>query len=447
MKKNDLVRQPPEGIFASLRYLGPGLILSASVVGSGELIATTILGAKAGFAVLWVLILGCLLKVAVQLEYGRHCICSGKSSFQAWNELPGLRFLQLHWSIHWGLLSFVAMVIGMGAVMGGAAQAALHAFGLSRIEIWIAILWAVIALLICIHKYRIIETSAIIMNFLFVATILYCVFALQKTAFAFSLNDIAQGFSVKLPSKAVVLALTAFGITGIGSGEVIMYPYWCLEKGYAAWTGPRDDSFAWLIRAKGWIRVMTLDALVSMIIYTVVTVAFYLLGASVLHMHTEIKDGEGLVQQLSQIFTNVLGPGTTWLFMTGAFAVLFSTAFSNTAGYSHVFSDLLGLYRLYDLRNPKNKKRVFSILAVILPGVWGLFYLWLSRPMLLVAILGIANSVFLLVVAYQALIFRYRQTDKRIPSSKPYDAFLLLSAAAIGFVAIRSLITALGEGL
>ena len=46
--------EPPRGFFSSLKYLGPGLILSAAIVGSGELIATTALGAKAGFAVLWV---------------------------------------------------------------------------------------------------------------------------------------------------------------------------------------------------------------------------------------------------------------------------------------------------------------------------------------------------------------------------------------------------------
>ncbi len=118
MDKNSAHKEPPKGVFGSLRYLGPGLILSASIVGSGELIATTALGAKAGFAVLWVLILGCLIKVAVQLEYGRFCICHGIPSFQAWNGLAGPRFLGLHWSIHVGLVSFAAMVDGNGCRHG-----------------------------------------------------------------------------------------------------------------------------------------------------------------------------------------------------------------------------------------------------------------------------------------------------------------------------------------
>jgi Mn2+/Fe2+ NRAMP family transporter len=447
MDKNTAHKEPPKGLFGSFRYLGPGLILSASIVGSGELIATTALGAKAGFCVLWVLILGCLIKVAVQLEYGRFCICHGIPSFQAWNQLPGPRVWRLHWSIHVGLVSFAAMVMGMGAVMGGAAQAASQAFGLSSTTLWIGILWIIIALLVSSGKYRLIELAAIGMNFVFISIILFCVFAVQRTEYAFGWCDVAGGFGLRLPAEAIVLALTAFGITGLGSGEIVMYPYWCLEKGYGAWTGQRDDSSEWIRRARGWIRVMILDAVISMIVYTVVTVAFYFLGAAVLHAQVELKDGAELISQLSQIFTEVLGPGATGLFMVGAFFVLFSTAFANTAGYSHVWTDLAGLYRLYDLNNSRSRRRAFAILAFAFPGIWGLFYLWLQQPILLVAILGIANSVFLIIVAYQALVFRYSRTDKCIAPSKLYDMFLLASVLAIGFVAVRSLVAALKNWL
>ena len=50
------VREPPVGWRDSLKYLGPGLILSASIVGSGELIATTTAGAQAGFVILWLVV-------------------------------------------------------------------------------------------------------------------------------------------------------------------------------------------------------------------------------------------------------------------------------------------------------------------------------------------------------------------------------------------------------
>ena len=49
------IKDPPPGWAARMKHLGPGLILTASIVGSGELIATTLLGAKAGFVCFWVI--------------------------------------------------------------------------------------------------------------------------------------------------------------------------------------------------------------------------------------------------------------------------------------------------------------------------------------------------------------------------------------------------------
>ena len=48
------------------------MILAASIVGSGELIATTTLGAEVGFTALWIIVISCLIKPAVQAELGRH---------------------------------------------------------------------------------------------------------------------------------------------------------------------------------------------------------------------------------------------------------------------------------------------------------------------------------------------------------------------------------------
>ena len=63
---------PPPGFLAGLRRIGPGLVLAASIVGSGELIATTTLGAQAGYTLLWMILLSCAIKPVVQAELGRY---------------------------------------------------------------------------------------------------------------------------------------------------------------------------------------------------------------------------------------------------------------------------------------------------------------------------------------------------------------------------------------
>ena len=51
------VVDPPRDWWGILKRLGPGLIIAASIVGSGELIGTTKAGAQAGIVLLWLIIL------------------------------------------------------------------------------------------------------------------------------------------------------------------------------------------------------------------------------------------------------------------------------------------------------------------------------------------------------------------------------------------------------
>ena len=75
-----------------LRQLGPGLIISAMIVGSGELIVTPKLGAEVGFSLLWFIVVGCLLKVFVQVELGRFAISEGCTTLEAMDLMPGPRW-------------------------------------------------------------------------------------------------------------------------------------------------------------------------------------------------------------------------------------------------------------------------------------------------------------------------------------------------------------------
>src|SRR5690349_17425921 len=84
-----LVENPPQTVLGILRRLGPGLIIAGSIVGSGELIATTATGATAGFTLLWLIILGCVIKVWVQVELGRYTMVSGNTTMEAINQTPG----------------------------------------------------------------------------------------------------------------------------------------------------------------------------------------------------------------------------------------------------------------------------------------------------------------------------------------------------------------------
>ena len=119
-------------------------------------------------------------------------------------------------------------------------------------------------------------------------------------------------------SDAWFTVLATFGIIGVGAIDLISYSYWCLEKGYARYCGPRDDSTAWLERARGWVRVMKVDTFVSMAVYTTATVAFYLIGAAVLHRDNLDPDGMRMISTLIAAYVPVFGAFAEWLLIGSA---------------------------------------------------------------------------------------------------------------------------------
>ena len=90
------------------------MILAGSVVGSGELIVTTKLGAVAGFALLWFVLLSCLVKVVVQTELARHTIASGETFLRVFNSLPGPSGKRPAWlTLPWMAAFVLACVVAL----------------------------------------------------------------------------------------------------------------------------------------------------------------------------------------------------------------------------------------------------------------------------------------------------------------------------------------------
>jgi len=272
--------KPPTTWLGTLKHLGPGFILSASIVGSGELIATTHLGATAGFVVLWVILVSCFVKVAVQLEFGKQAILTGRTTMESLNALPGPRLGKAHLSIWVWLLLMLFKPLQTGAIVGLVAIILTMLLPGTTVGVWCVIVAIVVSLLVFRGYYGLIEKASLVMMGLFTLLTLVSLFQLQWTPNAIAWPDITSGLSFQMPAAVAWIALGAFGITGVGGDEIMAYNYWLIEKGYARYTGPAEDNQQWADDARGWIRVMYIDAIFSMVVYTVMTVAFFLLSFS-----------------------------------------------------------------------------------------------------------------------------------------------------------------------
>jgi Mn2+/Fe2+ NRAMP family transporter len=415
-----------------LKRIGPGLIISANIVGSGELIVTTQLGARAGFVLLWFIVFSCVVKVFVQVELGRFTVSEGTTTLEALNRLPGPRPL-VSWVLWLWLMMYVGTLFQVSGMLGSIA--ALFA---PRDRAWAHALACLVpaaacALILSRGRYGAVERWATGMVVLFTLSTIAAVLALQWTPYRIGLPQLARGFAFERPETFTV-AFAAFGVTGVGASELIFYPYWCLEKGYARFVGPRDDSPEWLARARGWLRVMQVDAWVSMAIYTVGTVCFYLLGAAVLHAKGQEVTGAELVPVLSGMYSEVFGAAGAWVFVLGAFVVLFSTVFVSTASNARLLSDGAALFRVLKDPSPERRRRLVQAGSIGIPLGTALVYLWVGEPVHLVMVGALGQALMLPFLGLAALHFRHRITA---PGLRPGSSWtLLLWVAVLGIATV-----------
>ncbi len=447
------VKEPPRTLGQAFLKIGPGLILAGAIVGTGELIATTNVGAKVGFALLWLVILSCFIKIFVQIELGRFAVSSGETTLDSFRRMPGPGVV-LPW---WWLIMMMCTQAQLAAMIGGLGQAFhMAAPGVSsglaaglgtaaRPELpWAVLITVLTAVLLAAGSYKMVEWGTTLMVVTFTLMTMGCVAMLPWTGHSFGWSELASGLSFRIPPDAVGAAMAMFGITGVGASELIAYPYWCIEKGYARNIGPRNDSAEWAGRATGWMRVMYLDAWVSMVVYTAATLAFYLLGAAVLHRAMSggglPRNVEGMLKALSQMYVPVMGESAaTWFIVIGAFAVLYSTLFAATAANCRALVDLLRLHNLIRVTNQDERTRWVRTFCATFPFLNLALFILLPDPVRLVTIGGIAQALTLPMIAGAAVYLRYRRTDRRITPGMLWDIFLWLSMLALFATALYGL--------
>lgn len=443
------IEEPPRSLWRALGRIGPGLILAGAIVGTGELIATTNLGAKVGFALLWLVLLSCFIKVFAQIELGRYAISSGDTTLSAFTRLPGAGIVLVWWCSAMVLIT----QFQIGAMIAGIAQsiqmisAGSAVSASNRLAEWP---WALVVTLVTIAmlatgSYRLVESVSTLLVAGFTIMTVVCVLFLPA-GHSIQTSDLAAGLQFRIPPEAIVAAFTMFGITGVGANELLTYPYWCLEKGYGRSVGPRDDSEAWAERARGWLRVMRLDAWVCMIVYTIATIAFYLLGASVLHRTTKGQGlpDTGMIAALADMYAPILGRRlAVWFIVLGAFCVLYSTLFAATAGNGRLLSDALRVTGF--IKGEASRLRWIRIFCAVLPLLGFTLYLLVADPVAMVTVGGLMQGASLPFIAGAAVFLRYRRTDRRLTPGLIWDVALWLSLLGLTAAAMYSLWNGFGK--
>jgi Mn2+/Fe2+ NRAMP family transporter len=149
-----------------------------------------------------------------------------------------------------------------------------------------------------------------------------------------------------------------------------------------------------------------------------------------------------MMRTLNVMYEPVFGAWSQWLFLAGAFAVLYSTYFVANAGHARVFSDALRISGVLPTSD-QAKRRQVTILSGVLPLVCLAVYLLMPKtPEQLVLFSGMMQALMLPMLAGAALYFRYTRSDRRVTPGVLWDVFLWISS--LGML-VAALVLAYGE--
>ncbi|WP_340558430.1 Nramp family divalent metal transporter [Streptomyces sp. GSL17-111] len=295
------------------RSVGPGLVVAATGIGAGDLVATLVVGGRFGYTLLWAVVVGCVIRIAFAEGAARWHLATGRTLFDGWRSLgswtlPYFGFYALLWGFVYGATAMSASALPLAALFPGVAD--LKVWGVGTALLGLAFVWC--------NRYRAVERMlTVLIGTMFVVVLVLAVRVVPDAGAAFA------GLWPTVPDGSVVYTLGVVGGVG-GTITMAAYGYWVNAKG---WNGP------------GWMRMMRLDNATAYVTTAVFTVAMIIVGAELLHATQATLDNSRGLLDVGDELERRFDPFTAKLFLVGFFATSFSSLVGVWHGVSLLFSD------------------------------------------------------------------------------------------------------------
>ncbi len=400
------------------KVVGPGLVVAATGVGAADLVATMVAGAKFGYTLLWVAVLGAVIKVVLVEGAGRYSLATGRTIFEGWRSLgPWTTWYFAPYIVVWGL------VYGATAMSSSALPLVALFDGLSLR--WTAVVIGLVGLvMVWFGTYAAFEkVMAALVGVMFVAVVGAALLATPR------LDEIVLGLRPVLPADSVVNVLAIAGGVG-GTITLAAYGYWLREKG---WSTP------------AFMRVMRIDNGVAYAVTGVFVVAMLIVGAELYHSAgIAAETGDQALVQLSDILDERYGEVFGKVFLVGFFAASFSSLIGVWSGVSLMFADYVGNLRDLPPGHPDTRTGGRYVRGYLL---WLTFppmlLLLLDEPVGLILAYGALGALFMPFLAITLLVLLNKRRAGALPHSEVPERWrngwlsnLLMGGCAVLFLVL-----------
>ena len=347
-----------------LSDFGPGLLLAATGIGVGDMVASTIAGAEYGLTLVWALVVGVIIKFAITEGAARWQLATGVSLIEGWREvLP--RAVIAAFFVYFVIWSyFVSSALVTASALVPAAimpRVPLPVWGFLHAVAAVTMVWfgRYERFLAVIKWFVGLKFAAIIASVLLIV--------------AWSGAD-WSGFGAR-SDFSVAYTLSLIGGVG-GTVTLLSYAYWMREAG---WTGPERLPSA------------RTDLTMSFTLVFIFCFSMIFLSTQINWEGQILDEGPRLCLLLADRIGREIGPIGRAVFLLGFWGAAFSSVMGVYHGVPFLFDDMLRLWR----RQPAGGQRgaAYRAWAVYL-ALAAISALLVRRPVWLVFAYTVVGSMF-----------------------------------------------------
>jgi Mn2+/Fe2+ NRAMP family transporter len=398
-----------------LKLAGPGLVVAATGIGSGDVVSATVGGARYGVVLLWAIAAGAFFKFVLQEGIARWQLATGKTALEGWAEhLPAwvkwyFGIYLVIWTVAVSASLTNATGLGMANLTGGAVA-----------QSWGAVAHSLLGgALIWFGTYNNFEKLMKVLVGVMGFSILFCAM-LTLTQPMTALQGL---FVPTIPSGSGTYVLSLIGGVG-GSITMLSYNYWMREENM------RGSGFLSYVRGDIAIAYI-FTAVFGGSIMLIANDAFFTAGVT-------LRDADA-VPRMAAALGNILGTFGRIAFSVGFWAAVFASLLGVWQSVPYLYADFYGIV---SKMSPAERVDVVKVtsrpyrLALAFISLVPLPFAFTGRPIQIVIIYTIVSSLFVPFVAATLLYLNNRVAWSEPVPRNSWIANVLLIAILVLFAVV-----------
>jgi Mn2+/Fe2+ NRAMP family transporter len=385
-----------------LNNLGPGLLLAATGIGVGDMVAATVVGAKYGFILIWALAAGVLLKFIITEGLARWQLATGTTLMEGWRDHlpPAVLLAFFGYFLIWTYFVSAALVVTSAMV-----PAAL--FPGSSQPMWGFLHAILAAVLVYWGTY---ERFVQIMKFM-----VALMFSSLISANLLILYSGARWTPTEPAEISFVYALSLIGGVG-GTVTLLSYGYWMREQ---RWEGT------------GRVETVRSDLGVSFVIVFIFSFCLIFLSTQVGWEGDILEEGPEFCIMLADRIAEETGALGGIVFLLGFWGAAYSSVLGVWHGVPFLFDDWIHLWRRQNPQGHTGRPYRGFLIFMTLASVSTVY---LERPVWLVFVYTLVGALFFPFIISTLLWMNNSPSRVGVPLRNRWPSNLLLTLSLLLFL-------------